>query len=366
MLFIKENIFYLVMALIISFFLSFAMTPLVKKLANKVGAVAFPDSVRHIHKTPTERMGGLAIFIGFSFGLFLLPEFTRELMGIFYGAVLLVVCGIVDDIKPLPPLLKLIVQCVAAFLAMSHGVLIEFLRFFLFSGGTLVINLGIFSYLFTLIWIVGVTNAVNLIDGLDGLATSLSAVSAATMLVIAISFRDINVSIILLALIGALLGFLPYNSHPAKIFMGDTGSLFLGFILSTVSIMGAFKLHTAITFLVPFLALALPVIDTVMAFFRRLINKQNPMVADKKHLHHRLLAFGFNQKEVVALMTMASAVLGLFSLTMATEGRIRMIAVYILYVCTSLTGFIIYKTIKTANIRKADTSCSDENMNVQA
>lgn len=366
MLFIKENLFSLLMALIFSFFLSFALTPFVKKLANKLGAIAFPDRKRHVHEFPTERMGGLAIFIGFSFGLFLLPELTIELRGIICGAVLLVACGIVDDIKPLPPLLKLIVQCIAAIFAMSHGVLIELFRFFSFSGGTDMINLGIFSYPLTLIWIVGVTNSVNLIDGLDGLAASISAVSAATMLVIAISLGDINVSIVLLALIGALLGFLPYNAHPAKIFMGDTGSLFLGFVLSTASILGTFKLHTAITFLMPFLSLALPVIDTVMAFFRRLIEKQNPMEADKKHLHHRLLDYGFKQEEAVALMTMVSSLLGLFSLTIATEGKVRMIAFYILYVSTALMGFLIYNIIKTANLRKAEEGTSDENTNAQA
>lgn len=361
MLFIEENLFSLVMALFFSFLLSFALTPLVKKLANKAGAIDVPDSVRHIHDSPTERMGGLAIFIGFSFGLFLLPEFIRELRGVICGAVLLVVCGIVDDIRPLPPLLKLLVQIIAAIFAMSHGVVIEHLRFFSFSGGAYVMNLGIFSFLFTLLWIVGITNALNLIDGLDGLAASLSMVSAATMLVIAISLCDIDVSIMLLALIGALLGFLPYNSHPAKIFMGDTGSLFLGYILSTVSIQGAFKLHTAITFLVPFLALALPVLDTALAFFRRLKEKQNPMHADKKHLHHRLLDYGFNQKEAVSLMTMVSSLLGLFSLTMATEGRVRLIAIYILYVCTSLMGFLIYNTIKTVKQRRTEVRLEENN-----
>lgn len=365
MLFIIENLPSLVMAPVFAFFLTFALTPLIKKLANRVGAIDIPDSARHIHKTPTERMGGLAIFIGFIFGILLVPELTDELRGILYGAVLLIICGIADDIRSLPPLFKLIVQVAAALCAISHGVLIEHLRFFSFSEGTYILHLGFLSFVFTLIWIVGVTNALNLIDGLDGLAASLSLVSAMTMLVIAVGFWDLDVSILLLALIGALLGFLPYNAHPAKIFMGDTGSLFLGYMLSTISIQGAFKLHTAITFVVPFFALALPVLDTVMAFFRRLRKKQNPMIADKKHLHHRLLVYGFNQKEAVGLMSMVSALLGLCSVVMATVGRTRMIIEYILFVSAAMSSLFIYNIFTAVRQRRHEAD-SEENKNAEA
>ena len=181
------------------------------------------------------------------------------------------------------------------------------------------IEIGWLSIPLTMLWIVGCTNAVNLIDGLDGLAVGVSAISSMTMLIVSLFVSEPVVSIILAALTGACLGFMPYNLNPAKIFMGDVGSQLLGFVLSTASIMGLFKLHAIITFFVPLLALALPLADTIFAFFRRILHGQSPFKADKGHFHHRLLAMGLNQKQVVAVLYGISAVLGLLAVLMAGD-----------------------------------------------
>jgi UDP-GlcNAc:undecaprenyl-phosphate/decaprenyl-phosphate GlcNAc-1-phosphate transferase len=195
-----------------------------------------------------------------------------------------------------------------------------------------------------MLWIVGCTNAVNLIDGLDGLAVGVSAISSLTMLIVSLFVSEPVVSIILAALTGACLGFMPYNLNPAKIFMGDVGSQLLGFVLSTASIMGLFKLHAIITFFVPLLALALPLADTIFAFFRRILHGQSPFKADKGHFHHRLLAMGLNQKQVVAVLYGISAVLGLLAVLMAGDSMVvKIICLVAAFVISLAIWFKVFK-----------------------
>ena len=191
-----------------------------------------------------------------------------------------------------------------------------------FSNATY-ISLGWLAVPVTIIWIVAITNAVNFIDGLDGLAVGVSAISTAALVVIALLVQELNIAVILIALFGACLGFIPYNMTPAKIFMGDTGSTFLGYILATLSVTGLFKLYAIISFAVPFLILGLPIFDICFAFLRRIAKGQNPMTADRGHVHHRLIDMGFSQKQAVAIVYMLTAILGLAAVLLTSSGELK-------------------------------------------
>ena len=256
---------------------SFLATPLVKTLAYKVGAIDVPKDNRRMHKVPIPRLGGLAIFLAFLLSTLVFADIDRQMQGILLGAVMIVVLGVMDDIMALKALPKLIVQIAAAGVAVYYGCRIQFLSNpNVFSDMTYV-NLGWLSVPITIIWIVAITNAVNFIDGLDGLAVGVSAISTASLIVIALMVAEVNIAIILCALFGACLGFIPYNFNPAKIFMGDTGATFLGYILATLSVTGLFKMYAIISFAVPFLILGVPIFDICFAVLRRVAHGQSPM-----------------------------------------------------------------------------------------
>ena len=202
--------------------------------------------------------------------------------------------------------------------------MMEALAIFKFSETESVL-LGWLAIPITILWIVGITNSVNLIDGLDGLAVGVSTISCITILVVALRVAEPNVAIIVAALAGACIGFMPYNLNPAKIFMGDTGSLLLGYVLSTVSVLGLFKFYTVVTFVVPVLALAVPLSDTLFAFVRRIVHGQSPFQADRGHFHHKLMDLGLNQKQAVAILYAVSAALGLAAVTLTTSGMARIL-----------------------------------------
>lgn len=313
----------LLAALVLAVVISFAATPLVKNLAYKVGAIDVPKDNRRMHKTPTPRLGGLAIFIAFLFSVLLFAEIDRQMQGILLGAIMIVILGVLDDILTLKALPKFLVQIAAAGVAVYHGCVIQFLSNpNVFSAETY-LNLGWLSVPVTIIWIVAITNAVNFIDGLDGLAVGVSAISTASMLVIALMVQETEICIILAALLGACLGFIPYNKNPAKIFMGDTGSTSLGFILACLSVQGLFKFYAVISFAVPFLVLGVPIFDICFAFLRRIAKGQNPMKADRGHVHHRLIDMGFNQKQAVAISYMITAILGLAAVLLTSSGELK-------------------------------------------
>ena len=184
-------------------------------------------------------------------------------------------------------------------------------------------NMGTLSIPITVLWIVGITNSVNLIDGLDGLAIGVSAISATTVLVIALLVAEGEVAVVMAALVGACVGFMPYNMNPAKMFMGDTGATFLGYILATMSIQGLFKFYAVISFAVPFLILGLPIFDTSFAFIRRIAHGQSPMHPDRGHVHHRLIDMGMSQKQAVATLYVISAILGLSAVVLTTSGELK-------------------------------------------
>jgi len=318
-----EFVIKLIAALVVAGLISYFATPIVKNLAYKVGAIDVPKDERRMHKTPIPRLGGLAIFIAFLFAVILFADIDRQMQGILLGAVMIVVLGVLDDIMTLKALPKFLVQIAAAAVVVYHGVSIQFLSNPNVFSDVSYINLGWLSVPVTIIWIVAITNAVNFIDGLDGLAVGVSAISTASLLVIALMVAEMNVSIVLAALLGACIGFIPYNKNPAKIFMGDTGATFLGFILATLSIQGLFKLYAIISFAVPFLILGIPIFDICFAFLRRIAKGQNPMVADRGHVHHRLIDMGFNQKQAVAISYMLTAILGLAAVLLTSSGEFR-------------------------------------------
>lgn len=309
----------MLLAFAVSLLVAYVMTPPVKRFAEKVGAIDVPRDNRRVHDHPIPRMGGLAIFIGFVLSLIFFVPMSTKVLGLLVGSVIIAVMGGVDDIVSLNPWVKLAGQIVAALVAIRCGLVFDVISNPNIFAEETYIEIGWLSIPLTMLWIVGCTNAVNLIDGLDGLAVGVSAISSMTMLIVSLFVSEPVVSIILAALTGACLGFMPYNLNPAKIFMGDVGSQLLGFVLSTASIMGLFKLHAIITFFVPLLALALPLADTIVAFFRRILHGQSPFKADKGHFHHRLLAMGLNQKQVVAVLYGISAVLGLLAVLMAGD-----------------------------------------------
>ena len=277
----------MLLAMLVAAAVSFASTPMVKALACKVGAIDVPKDNRRMHKVPIPRMGGLAIFLAFLLSVLVFADIDRQMQGILLGSIMIVILGVLDDIMALKALPKLFVQIAAAGVAVWHGCTIQFVSNpNVFSEATY-LNLGWLSIPVTIIWIVAITNAVNFIDGLDGLAVGVSAISTASLIVVALMVKEVNIAVILCALFGACLGFIPYNMNPAKIFMGDTGSTFLGYILATLSITGLFKMYAIISFAVPFLILGIPIFDISFAFLRRIAHGQNPMKADRGHFHHR-------------------------------------------------------------------------------
>ncbi len=345
----------------VGFAISFAATPIVKSFAQKVGAIDVPRDARRVHDHPIPRMGGMAIFLGFLISVLLFVDISRPVRGILLGAVLIVACGAIDDVVSLNAWIKLAVQVAAAIVAVAHGVVIEVFRNPNIFSENEALVLGALAVPVTVIWIVGITNSVNLIDGLDGLAVGVSTIASTTMFVVALLVSEGNVAVILAALMGACLGFMPYNLNPAKIFMGDAGSLLLGYVLSTVSVVGMFKFYAIVTFVVPILALALPLFDTLCAIIRRLLRGQSPMHPDRGHLHHRLIDMGLSQKQAVAVLYSISAVLGLCAVVLATSGTVRICLLVVAVLAAVAVGIFIKRTFKGHKYRPpVDPSCPGE------
>ncbi len=310
-------------ALLAASLVALLSTPVVRSLAVRVGAVDIPKDARRMHDHPIPRMGGLAIFFGFMLSVLIFLPLTPQLRGMLLGSVIIVILGIVDDIFALPAIPKFLIQIAAALIAVLEGNRILILSNPNIFSSEPFWELGWLSVPISVLWIVGITNAVNLIDGLDGLACGVSTISSMTLLVIALIVSEPDVAIITAALAGGCIGFIPYNLNPAKIFMGDTGSTFLGFVLAVVSIQGLFKFYAIISFAVPFLMLGLPIFDTCFAIIRRVSKGQSPMKPDRGHIHHRLIDMGFSQKQAVAMLYVISAILGLSAVVLTTIGVVK-------------------------------------------
>ena len=298
---------------------SLLVMPLVILLAKRTGAMDAPNA-RKVHKKPIPRIGGLGIYAGFMASIIFVAvrfgldgEQLTETIGLVVSGSLIVALGLVDDYKNLPAKIKLLGQiCAAAVLVLLFGVRIDFVT----DPFGDYIYLEWFAIPATMLWLVGLTNTVNLIDGLDGLAAGVAAIASFTILLIALEQNFILVAVLTAALAGAAVGFLRYNFHPADIFMGDTGSMFLGFMLAGISVTGAVKSVATIALVVPIFALGLPILDTTFAIVRRVRGGVPIFKPDKGHLHHRLLGVGFTQRQAVLLLYVISALFGLSAIAL--------------------------------------------------
>ena len=331
----------LLLVTVCAFVLTTFFVPIVKLLAVHIGAVDKPNA-RKVHHKIMPRMGGLAIYGAFWMVTFTFYPFSQSLMAFFLGATMLIFVGIVDDVTDMPAKLKLLGQIIAACIVTLGGIRIEFVTSMF--GDAAMMALHILAVPVSVIWIVAIINAVNLIDGLDGLACGVSTISAISMLVIALLVSESDVALVMASLVGACLGFLPFNRNPAKMFMGDTGSTFLGYILATISIQGLFKYYAIVSFAVPFLILGLPMFDTLFAIIRRLAHGQNPMAPDRGHIHHRLIDMGLNQKQAVAALYVISSILGLSAVVLTSSGAIKaMLFLMALAVAAFLASRVIFR-----------------------
>lgn len=344
-------------AFLLAFITAFVITPYTIKLAKKVGAVDSPKDERRINKKVMPRLGGLAVIAGFLVSLIYLlsimgiegsinlgeEQYYLKLVGFLLGALVIIITCFIDDIKGISPLVKLAGQIIAAILVLQSGVRIQHIDIpFLNQEGLTQLN-DVFSTILTLGWIVGITNAINLIDGLDGLSSGISLISCLSLLIIfSLNGSPLIAIIMITALAGALIGFLPFNFNPAKTFIGDTGSNFLGYSLAVISILGVAKTYTAIVIVAPLIVLALPVFDTLFAIVRRLIKGKSlkaVVMPDKGHLHHKMLKKGFTQKEAVLILYGISATLGMFAIVLLESGIWKALSFALIVVAVIALGY---------------------------
>lgn len=303
--------------------------PVVKKMAEFIGAMDIPNA-RKVHKVPIPRLGGLGIYAGFLLGYMLFGVHSVQMNAILIGSFIILVTGIFDDIKPVPAKWKLLAQTVgASIVPLYGGILLQDI-----SAFGLYIDFGILAYPITIIFIVAIINCINLIDGLDGLSSGIASIYFLTIGVIAMLLNNSNGLDIILTFImlGSTLGFLVHNFNPAKIFMGDSGSMFLGYIIAVIALLG-FKNITLTSFLVPMLLLAIPIMDTLFAILRRLINHKPLGEADKNHLHHQLLKLRLSQRKTVLIIYLVDILFAIASILYAVGNKM---------LGTNKYGIIIY------------------------
>jgi UDP-GlcNAc:undecaprenyl-phosphate GlcNAc-1-phosphate transferase len=299
-------------------------------------------------------MGGLAIIAGFllavvySFATKDLHRFMEYLsgpqgIGIVVGALIIIVLGIADDIRPLKARVKLPIQILAAVIVVATGTRITaiskpFQPSVALHPSMMFILEDILAFAISIFWIVGITNAINLIDGLDGLAAGVSGIATLVLYIVAVIRRQDDIAIISVSLVGAIFGFLPYNFNPAKIFMGDTGSTFLGFVLAIISIQGTMKSVTGLALAIPILVLGLPIFDTIFAIFRRVLSGRPIGEADRGHIHHRLLDMGLSHRMAVIILYIVSAGLGIISIVLVDKGLLPSLILLIILVMFGVGG----------------------------
>lgn len=342
-------------AFLLAFIVAFMVTPYSIKFAKKIGAIDIPKDERRMRSKAIPKLGGLAVIIGFavsiiylifvmniegSIDLFDENIYLKKLIGLGLGIIIIVITGIIDDTKTLKPYQKLFGQILAAIVAVLFEIKIENINIPYISSLGLSKEISIIA---TIIWIVGITNAINLIDGLDGLSSGIALISCVSLLIIFALNNSPMISILIItSLIGALVGFLPFNFSPAKTFIGDTGSNFLGYVLSIVSILGLAKTYTVAVIALPMLVLGLPIFDVLWAVIRRFIKGKSIKAifqADKGHLHHRIVANGFSQKQAVLIMYTISAALGLFAIIILESGIWKALSFLLMVIAALFLGY---------------------------
>ena len=365
-------------AFLLAFITAFVITPYTIRLAKKVGAVDIPND-RRVNKKPMPRLGGLAVIAGFLVSVIYLvisasiegkinlleDNLNIKLLGILGGMLVLGIVCYIDDVKDIKPLVKLAGQVAAAVIVASSGVLID--NFTIpFKENSFVLN-EVFSFILTVGWIVGITNAINLIDGLDGLSSGITLISCLSLVVVfALNESPLIAIILITALAGAIVGFLPYNFNPAKTFIGDEGSNFMGFALAIISILGVAKTYTAIVLIAPIMILALPIFDTIWAIIRRIIKSKSikgVFKADRGHLHHRLMAKGYTQKQSVLILYGATATLGMTAIILLDSGIWKAASFALLVIAIVAIGyrdFVKLSVFKEAEIKKENKNKEGE------
>ena len=303
------------------------MVPFIRKFCIKKGVVDLPNK-RKVHRKPTPRLGGVAIWASVLLGFIILVliksdyPYENSLFGILTGGSLMFLLGFIDDLYDLSPGFKLFIQIGAATLAFFLGVKIEILSN-PFGG---VVTLGVLAFPITVLWLVGIANAVNFIDGVDGLAGGVIAITSITLGVVAIYSNQPVGALIAFLLAGSIMGFLVFNFYPAKIFMGDSGALFSGFILAALSVTGVVK-SVAVSIILPVLIFTVPISDLIFSIFRRVLKGNNPMKADKNHIHHKLLKSGLSQNRTIAVLCSLCVAGGTIATYMVGASRLYLILV---------------------------------------
>ena len=343
-------------AFLLAFITTFVLTPYTIKIAKRIGAMDVPKDERRMHKKPMPKFGGPALIVGFlvstiyliittsiegSLNIFGPEDYYIKLLGFFGGVIVLSTFCFFDDIKGIHPLVKLLGQTIAATIVVACGIRIDGINL-PFLSGNVDLNNAI-SIVITMIWVIGITNAINLIDGLDGLSTGISIISCISLLIIfALNGSPLIAIIMITALVGCLTGFLPFNFNPAKTFIGDIGSNFVGFALSVVSILGIAKTATAFVIVLPIIVLGLPIFDTLSAIVRRLIKGRSIKAvfqADKGHLHHKLIEKGLTQKEAVLILYGISVACGMFAVILFESDIWKAISFALLVIAAVAIGY---------------------------
>ena len=341
-----SNYTHIFIIILTCFLFCFLITFYIKRIAVHIGAMDIPDK-RKVHTKPMPRLGGLGIFLTFLFGYILFGVQSLQMNAILIGAFLIILVGVIDDIRPLGAWTKLIGQIAAALVVIFYGGII--LDKITLLGMHL--DFGIFSYLLTIIFIVGCINIINLIDGLDGLSTGTCSIFYLTIGIIAFikaSYGGLDVSLSFIML-GASLGFLCHNFYPAKIFSGDSGSMFQGYMIATISLLG-FKTVTMTSFIIPVLLLGIPILDTLFAIIRRLIKRKPIYMPDKAHLHHQLLNLGLSHRDTVLAIYAMNILFAFASVIYAINDKTLGLIIYIIILI--LIILIITKTSIIADKRE--------------
>ena len=340
----------ILLIVLVTFLTSVLLTPFIIKAANHIGAMDIPNE-RKVHKKPIPRLGGLAIFGAFLLGYMLFARTSNQMLSILIGGFLVVLVGIFDDVKPVPAKIKFIVQVLAAAVVVFYGRIFFGRITFLGLDFTFPVPL---NYLFTILFMVGTMNAINLIDGLDGLASGISSIYFATIAIIAFILNKMQGldTILALIMLGSTLGFLVWNFNPAKIFMGDTGSLFLGFTISVISLLG-FKGATLTSFIIPIVILSIPIFDTGLAILRRILKGEKISAPDKEHFHHQLLKMKFSMKATVLIIYAINILFASVSIFFVLGDAKMAVLIYVILMLLVL--FLVMKTDILFQHKKKDS-----------
>lgn len=359
---LDQHVLY-ILAFCLAFIISLLVTPLSRKFAYFVGAIDKPKD-RSMHTKPMPLAGGTAIVAGFTGAVIifvpLLGNFDlQQFVGLLGGGFIIMVVGLLDDIYDLKPHVKFFFQVLAALIVVYSGITIEFITWPWEIGGQ--IEFGHLSGIITVLWIVGITNAVNFLDGLDGLAAGISSIASLSLMFIALlNSAKIGLGpmpvLLTATLAGSCLGFLPHNFNPAKIFMGDTGSTFLGFALAVISIQSLLKSYTAVTLVIPVFILGLPIFDTAFAITRRLLTNKPFYEADRGHLHHRLVDKGISHRRAVIVLYFVSGGFGIAGVLLALNDIVISIGIIVLILFIWIVDMIY--TNKKKN-KEADINIPD-------